>query len=156
MKDRQTNHCRFLHFFSPSAFKMPRYKSGIKWFGEEQFLGSIVTFSESSIESSVRIWKLEQKLTEHESCVEERWSAPGGMPEARAMFVCSSGSGSSRKEAMLRIRMQYGFILLNSQLQFLISVQDTLHIYIWRTAVCKSKTSHRYIELFHHRRDQGA
>lgn len=151
MKDRRTNRYRFLHFFLSPELNMPGYKSGIEWFGEEQFLGSIVTFSESSIESPLRTWKLERKLTEHESCVEERWSAPGGMPEAGAMFVCSSGSGSSRKEAMLRIRMQYGCVLLSSQLQFLISIQDTFHIYIWRAAVCKSKTSHRYIELFHHR-----
>lgn len=83
---------------------MPRYNSNIKWFDEEQFLGSIITFPGSSQPT----WKLERKIIEHEFCEdEEDAKEPGMASEARAVFVCSSLGQSSPKEAIVKIRMQY-------------------------------------------------
>lgn len=87
---------------------MPRYKSHITWFNDERFLGSKVTFPDCSTAT----WKLERKLIEHGNLTEEHEAQiPGWASEARAIFVCSSVKGSSRMEAILRIRMQYGALI---------------------------------------------
>ncbi|KAH8804583.1 hypothetical protein F5884DRAFT_859207 [Xylogone sp. PMI_703] len=78
-------------------------RSGVVWFEDEKFLGSEISFPDST-------WRLETKLSEHEYYEGERSAKIGLGSEARAVFLCSKLTGSGPEQAIIKIRMQIPWI----------------------------------------------
>lgn len=83
---------------------MGRNPSGITWFDDE-YIGTEVSFAEPDYST----WKLEKKVAENEYYeTEEDVTAGCAFSEARAVFFCSTQIEGFPREAVIKIRMQYG------------------------------------------------
>ncbi|KAH8821901.1 hypothetical protein F5884DRAFT_828068 [Xylogone sp. PMI_703] len=80
--------------------------SGVTWFEDEEYIGSVVSLDNSS-------WKLEVKIREHEYYETEEDTTVCGLDcEARGVFIYSKVSGDGPQQEILKIRLQYAWLLL--------------------------------------------
>lgn len=87
---------------------MPRLKSGMTWFEDEEWIGSTISFDQHRPST----WRLVQKIRERENWYDEdAWKNRDMPSEARGIFVCEEEGQQISRQAVVKIYMQYESLL---------------------------------------------